>query len=69
MIDVDIRLLMILSTLANTDQKYIQGPEQVKKADMVDQDIQKDKSKAESKKMELRLELRKIVGSVSDIRN
>ncbi len=25
-IDVDVRLLMILSTLANTDEKYIKGP-------------------------------------------
>jgi hypothetical protein len=25
-IDIDVRLLMILSTLANTDEKYIKGP-------------------------------------------
>lgn len=28
-IDVDVRLLMILSTLANTDEQYIKGPEPI----------------------------------------
>lgn len=28
-IDVDVRLLMILSTLANTDERYIKGPEPI----------------------------------------
>lgn len=34
-IDIDIRLLMLLSNLANTDQNYIKGPSPIKSIDAV----------------------------------
>lgn len=61
-IDVDVRLLMILSTLASTDENYTKGPEPVIKKVAVEAET---KGKT-SKKFTMLVEMKKLLGSVCD---
>lgn len=70
-IDVDVRLLLILSVLANADEGYIKGPNAIRnqiKAKIKENTEQKN-SNNNSKKFSMYLELKKLIGSVSDAKN
>lgn len=70
-IDVDIRLLLILSVLANADEGYIKGPNAIRNQikEKIKQNIEQKSSNNSSKKFSMYVELKKLIGSVSDAKN
>lgn len=65
-IDIDLRLLLLLSNLANTDQNYIKGPNPIKSIEPAIKQEPKEKPQASTKKFALVFSINKLIGSVCD---